>query len=699
MDDLPPRDLGRPAPSGGLKLLRSEAYQSPRKHPSVRSGDVHGIAGREVAEHPGNAHREQTSFALDNSSARPAIDGHGPIGRLTEGDPQFAGREPNVARMKVRAELLSRGDALDHIGFGCSGNNHSDSRETRNPRGSDLRGHPAGREGRSAASCGALQLGRELLDLFDQWGVGVCAWIGSVHTIGVGQQQENFRNGEVRDESCQSVVFSEANLVDGNGVVLIHNWDGTESNETVECVASIKVLLALHEVVASQEQLRGDHSLIGKEARIARQQFPLPHSGHGLKRGYVARPPRELEWPQAGGYCSRGHKNNVESPLPNCSDPLAQRRQPLVVEASVGTDQRRCPDLPDQPVAGGEHWTGHQVGDVSGSKSNAASPILTSSPARAPASERRRSTPMVTSRRCSLATASSLSRSVVSTARSARRPRTRHAPFSRSTRIGSSRTMCRTYPTGAGIAARARFTRSSNLSTSSGMLCPVTADMGRAPGSRSRSSSTRSPAASNLLATTMDGRTASSGSKAASSAKSNSWSRNGSRSVAARSPIKTSTAARLTCRKNRCPRPLPACAPSTRPGISATTNDSSPLVTTPRFGVSVVNGYSAIFGRALLIREISVDFPAFGNPTSPTSARSLSSRCSFRSSPVSPFWAKAGARLVGVANLALPFPPRPPDAATSSSPGLARSAISVPSSSWTTVPAGTRMIRSRPLAP
>ena len=36
-------------------------------------------------------------------------------------------------------------------------------------------------------------------------------------------------------------------------------------------------------------------------------------------------------------------------------------------------------------------------------------------------------------------------------------------------------------------------------------------------------------------------------------------------------------------------------------------------------------GYSAIFGRAAEMREISVDLPAFGNPTSPTSARNLNS--------------------------------------------------------------------------
>lgn len=45
-------------------------------------------------------------------------------------------------------------------------------------------------------------------------------------------------------------------------------------------------------------------------------------------------------------------------------------------------------------------------------------------------------------------------------------------------------------------------------------------------------------------------------------------------------------------------------------------------------------------------RLMIVDLPTFGKPTRPTSAKSLSSRVIQRSSPFSPFSAKAGARWV-----------------------------------------------------
>ena len=55
-----------------------------------------------------------------------------------------------------------------------------------------------------------------------------------------------------------------------------------------------------------------------------------------------------------------------------------------------------------------------------------------------------------------------------------------------------------------------------------------------------------------------------------------------------------STRVRSMCLRNCTPSPCPRCAPSMSPGTSATTNDccsgSSPTVTTPRFGSSVVNG-------------------------------------------------------------------------------------------------------------
>ena len=57
--------------------------------------------------------------------------------------------------------------------------------------------------------------------------------------------------------------------------------------------------------------------------------------------------------------------------------------------------------------------------------------------------------------------------------------------------------------------------------------------------------------------------------------------------------------------------------------------------------------------------------PAFGRPTSPTSAISFSEKRSRRASPLRPCSAVSGAWRVAVAKRALPRPPRPPRATTS----------------------------------
>ena len=92
--------------------------------------------------------------------------------------------------------------------------------------------------------------------------------------------------------------------------------------------------------------------------------------------------------------------------------------------------------------------------------------------------------------------------------------------------------------------------------------------------------------------------------------------------------------------------------------------------------------------------------PAFGSPTSPTSAIRRSSRRTQRSSPGSPFWACFGAWWVAVLKWVLPSPPRPPRATITCWPAATRSARSSSvASSRTAVPGGTPTTRSWPAAP
>ena len=158
---------------------------------------------------------------------------------------------------------------------------------------------------------------------------------------------------------------------------------------------------------------------------------------------------------------------------------------------------------------------------------------------------------------------------------------------------------------------------------------------------------------------------------------------------------------RIACFKNNVPRPIPSLAPSISPGKSAITNDSPFFsLTTPRFGFNVVKWYAAIFGFDALITDRIVDLPTLGIPTSPTSANTFSSSLTITSSPGSPFSLNFGAGTSWVANDLFPFPPRPPLAATNSSPSVIKSAItSFVFVLITVVPSGTIIIISSAFLP
>ena len=93
-------------------------------------------------------------------------------------------------------------------------------------------------------------------------------------------------------------------------------------------------------------------------------------------------------------------------------------------------------------------------------------------------------------------------------------------------------------------------------------------------------------------------------------------------------------------------------------------------------------------------REMSVDLPAFGRPMIPTSARSLSSRASLRSSPVRPGLANRGACGSGSRSARCPGRRCRPWRGRTRSSGATRSASCLPLSTSVTIePSGTRSIQ------
>src|SRR3954447_954399 len=237
-------------------------------------------------------------------------------------------------------------------------------------------------------------------------------------------------------------------------------------------------------------------------------------------------------------------------------------------------------------------------------------PMSTASPSSAPSSRSRCSTPSRLSRSARKPTASSLLKSVCRTHRSGLAPSTRQARWPDSTEGSPVSLIAKSGPPPAsggrrtirvvsttGRSRRLRATSSAIANESSRRPSWLAAETGVTRGpralrsSRTMSAKSRPSGTSILFSTTSRGRSSRPPYELSSrsiTSRSEKGSRPGSR--VAVSITWTSAAHRSTCRKKSWPSPLPSLAPSMRPGTSATVKVTSPAVTTPRFGTSVVNG-------------------------------------------------------------------------------------------------------------
>mmetsp|Transcript_14870 Transcript_14870/g.28631 ORF Transcript_14870/g.28631 Transcript_14870/m.28631 type:complete len:263 (-) Transcript_14870:791-1579(-) len=147
------------------------------------------------------------------------------------------------------------------------------------------------------------------------------------------------------------------------------------------------------------------------------------------------------------------------------------------------------------------------------------------------------------------------------------------------------------------------------------------------------------------------------------------WMRCLSGSGAEQSTIKSRALHLSMCLRNLWPSPLLAWAPSISPGISARmTLVKSSYCKLPMKGRSVVNGYGATSGWAPVIAPKRVLLPAFGLPTSPMSATTLSSSRNRTSSPFIPL-CPSMCHWPGLeAVILFPRPPLPPLATTNVCP-------------------------------
>ena len=257
------------------------------------------------------------------------------------------------------------------------------------------------------------------------------------------------------DQRGEAVVVAEADLVVGDGVVLVDDRHHAEVEQAPQRLARVQVLRAHAEVVRREQHLAGDEPVRAEDRAEALHQARLADRGDRLQRADVGRARRSMpERGQAGGDRARAHEHDL---VPGGTAPPRARRRACASAASssspcVRRDRRRADlDDRDRRRSASRASSEHEPLDVLELDRTDAHDVALGAPARASA----RSTPILRNRSCTYSSASRLVRSAMATTRSAARPLTRHAPSSsRSTEKPSSAGRCTTNGSGSGSSAR-----------------------------------------------------------------------------------------------------------------------------------------------------------------------------------------------------------------------------------------------------
>ena len=204
--------------------------------------------------------------------------------------------------------------------------------------------------------------------------------------VGVGEEDEDLGAHQMGDERGEPVVVAVADLVVGDGVVLVDDRDDTEVEEPAEGLSGVEVLGALPEVVGGEEHLAGDELAGVEELGDAGHEPGLADRGDRLEGADVTGALVEAEGGKSGGDRPRADQHHLVARGAGPGDLVGQLVEGAVVEMAVVAGDRRRADLDH-----GSHRAPRGAG--SSAYSSSTGPIRTTSPAWAPARARARSTP------------------------------------------------------------------------------------------------------------------------------------------------------------------------------------------------------------------------------------------------------------------------------------------------------------------
>jgi hypothetical protein len=151
----------------------------------------------------------------------------------------------------------------------------------------------------------------------------------------------------VGHERGEAVVVAVADVVAGDGVVLVDDRHHPELEQAHQHATGVEVLAAVDEVVGHEQRLRGHQSVRGQRGVPAAHQPRLAGRRQRLQRRGVVRTVLEPERGDAGGDRARRHHEHLVAVGASRRHLGAQLDDGGVVDRAALVGQRRRPDLDD----------------------------------------------------------------------------------------------------------------------------------------------------------------------------------------------------------------------------------------------------------------------------------------------------------------------------------------------------------------
>ncbi len=288
------RQTGDLAQAGGI-----EPAQPLGEHHAVGSGDLDRLVGLEAALDAGHAGRQQRHAALEQRPLRPVVDEH----RARASRPRTRSTACGPAGVGCGARTIVPTPASPVTASTSTPSRSACAMTARTPdqaailAAASFDAMPPLPRSLPTPPAMRLQGVVDLDDLLDERRLGVEAGVAGEQARLVGQQHQQVGADQVGDEGGHAVVVAEADLVVGDGVVLVDDGHDAELEQARQRRPGVEVLLAHHEVEGRQQHLAADQPALGERPRRT------PASGGSARR---PTPPAASPRRGAGPRTSRG---------------------------------------------------------------------------------------------------------------------------------------------------------------------------------------------------------------------------------------------------------------------------------------------------------------------------------------------------------------------------------------------------------